>query len=67
MQNRQPDRLIYGEHPDQYVDLFKNSLATNAGIAVLVHGGYWRTEFTAELMDPLVSFLQARGMHCLRL
>jgi len=63
MQNRQPDRLIYGEHPDQYVDLFKNSLATNAGIAVLVHGGYWRTEFTAELMDPLVSFLQARGMH----
>lgn len=62
MQNRPSDRLTYGEHPDQYVDLFRTPSATDQGIIVLVHGGYWRTEFTAELMDPLVSFFQNKGM-----
>lgn len=62
MQNQQSDRLFYGDHPDQYVDLFDSPSATDLGTVVLVHGGYWRTEFTAALMDPLVTFFQSHAV-----
>lgn len=55
-----PPRLEYGAHPDQFVDLWEGD-PPSQGIAVLVHGGYWRATFTADLMLPLVHDLRQRG------
>lgn len=52
--------LAYGDHPDQYV---RCRLAQNVqrGVAVLIHGGYWREQHTADLMTPLATDLARRG------
>ena len=52
--------LPYGEHRDQVIELSVPG-GTPIGVAVLVHGGYWRAAFTRELMEPLASDLLARG------
>lgn len=55
------ERIIrYGPHPDQWIELTLPS-SPPRGVALLVHGGYWRSAFTAELMHPLVSSFAARG------
>lgn len=52
--------LAYGDHPDQYVRC-RSAQKAQRGIAVLVHGGYWRELHTADLMSPLVTDLSQRG------
>lgn len=55
--------IAYGPHDAQAVEC--RSPAPEAGpcrgIAVLVHGGYWRARFDASLMAPLVEDLLGRG------
>lgn len=53
--------LPYGAHPDQWVRVAQQPGDDDPrGCAVLVHGGYWRERFTAELMEPLAGlFLEA--------
>ncbi len=53
-------RHAYGSHPEQYVDRWAPS-SPCIGLAVLIHGGYWRGTFGADLMDPLAADLAARG------
>lgn len=48
----------YGSHPDQYVE-FIPAVGPRRGMAVLVHGGYWRERHTLELMRPLALSLAA--------
>jgi acetyl esterase/lipase len=59
---REPRRIAYGEDPDQYADL---RLPASSGgrypVAVLVHGGYWRSRWESDLMEPLAADLNARG------
>ena len=52
--------LAYGDHPDQHVRC-RSARTVQRGTAVLVHGGYWRERYTADLMDPLVENLAQRG------
>jgi acetyl esterase/lipase len=52
--------LAYGEHPDQQARC-RVAPEGRRGIAVLVHGGYWRERLTAELMNPLADDLSRRG------
>lgn len=52
--------LSYGDHPDQVVGLTVGP-GSATGLAVLVHGGYWRARFTRDLMDPLAADLAGRG------
>ncbi|WP_202619341.1 alpha/beta hydrolase family protein [Ornithinimicrobium cavernae] len=52
--------LRYGDHVDQVVDL-REPAEEPVGVAVLVHGGYWRARFTRDLMDPLAEDLVGRG------
>lgn len=52
--------LPYGDLPDQVVDLTEPAGPVR-GVAVLVHGGYWRARFTRELMEPLAADLARRG------
>ncbi|WP_291056426.1 prolyl oligopeptidase family serine peptidase [Herbiconiux sp.] len=56
-----PDRLLrYGSGDDQYIALSQPS-GQARGTLVLIHGGYWRAPFTAELMRPLVPEFTSRG------
>jgi len=48
----------YGSDPQQEVTLRPGG---PRGTIVLIHGGYWRARFTAELMLPLVAPLGDRG------
>ena len=50
----------YGDHPDQYVE-FMPADGPRRGVAVLVHGGYWRERHTLELMRPFALGLAAAG------
>ncbi|WP_214417176.1 alpha/beta hydrolase family protein [Sphaerisporangium fuscum] len=63
---RHPARRIpYGDHPDQWGELRLPPSAGAGGrgapVAMLVHGGYWRTIWGADLMDALAIDLAARG------
>jgi acetyl esterase/lipase len=53
-------RRSYGEHSDQHVDVYAPTGARRAMVAVL-HGGFWRAPYAADLMDPLCVDLAARG------
>ncbi|OBK04245.1 hypothetical protein A5746_19445 [Mycolicibacterium conceptionense] len=53
-------RHTCGSHPEQYVDRWAPGSAP-IGLAVLIHGGYWRGSFGADLMEPLAADLTARG------
>jgi acetyl esterase/lipase len=68
-------RIAYGDHPDQWGDLRlppvagvrppgAGALPPGAGarqpVAVLVHGGYWRSVWNADLMDALAADLAGR-------
>ncbi|MGG5753587.1 alpha/beta hydrolase [Zafaria sp. Z1313] len=50
----------YGDAPSQYAELTLPS-GTHRGTAVVIHGGYWRTEYDAGLGRPLAADLAARG------
>ncbi|MEV0597448.1 alpha/beta hydrolase [Nonomuraea cavernae] len=68
-------RVPYGEHRDQWADLYLPALpadppaadsagmAASAGapVAALVHGGNWRSVWAADLMDALALDLVDRG------
>ena len=65
-----PLRLPYGKHPDQYAEL---TLPDGGGTApaqnlppvvVIIHGGYWRSRYTAELGRPAARDLAGRGYAC---
>ncbi|WP_199537017.1 alpha/beta hydrolase family protein [Spongiactinospora gelatinilytica] len=63
---RHPARRVpYGEHPDQWADLRLPVDPRRAGaeppVAVLVHGGFWRSVWGADLMDAAAVDLAGRG------
>lgn len=54
------DRMQYGEHPDQWIDLYLPPGRVRAVVAI-VHGGYWRGAYTAELGVASAQDLVTRG------
>jgi len=61
----------YGEHPSQWAELFlpEPTHTPNGdrpvkchGVAVVIHGGYWRSQYGAELGEPLARDLAAHGI-----
>lgn len=52
----------YGEHPDQQLQYFAPAHPSLPGAALIIHGGYWRQKYTAELGVPLAKDLAARGV-----
>lgn len=60
-----PLRVPYGPHPEQWGDLHLPDAPDAARGAVpvvtLVHGGYWRSIWAADLMEALCADLTARG------
>lgn len=53
-------RIAYGSHPDQWAEL-RLPAAGRPPVAVLIHGGYWRSFWGADLMDALAIDLTERG------
>lgn len=55
----------YGEHAEQHYALTPPSAssAERLGTVALLHGGYWRAQFTRELMEPMVAALSGLGWH----
>jgi acetyl esterase/lipase len=52
-------RHNYGEHPSQFCELY--AVDEPAGVAVLVHGGFWRARYGLDLERPIAADLVARG------
>jgi acetyl esterase/lipase len=54
-------RLTYGDDPSQYAELLLPAGAGPAPAVVILHGGYWRASYGAELGRPLAADLVGRG------
>jgi acetyl esterase/lipase len=50
----------YGPHPDQYAELHIAG-GDHLGVAVVIHGGFWRAAYDASLGRQLASDLVERG------
>jgi acetyl esterase/lipase len=58
-------KYSYGNDPAQWGELFLPELpggGTRRGVVVVIHGGYWRPQYGAELGEPLAADLAAHGM-----
>ncbi|MEO5833644.1 MAG: alpha/beta hydrolase [Nakamurella sp.] len=62
-----PTRHPYGAHPDQWADLYRPAGPPRPGIAVVIHGGFWRSAYDAALGVPLAQALAERGHLALNL
>jgi pimeloyl-ACP methyl ester carboxylesterase len=61
----QRHRYSYGKDPSQWGELFLPALpdgGKHRGVVVVIHGGYWRSKYGAELGEPLAADLASRGM-----
>jgi pimeloyl-ACP methyl ester carboxylesterase len=60
----QRHRHNYGDDPSQWGELFLPELpggAGHRGVVVVIHGGYWRSKYGAELGEPLAADLAGHG------
>jgi acetyl esterase/lipase len=55
-----PEPYAYGPDPSQFCELFRPAGAP-AGVAIVLHGGFWRARYDRTLMHPLCADLAARG------
>jgi acetyl esterase/lipase len=55
------DEHRYGAHPEQWAELRLPDGREPSGIAVLLHGGFWRARYTLELMRAMATDLTRRG------
>lgn len=60
-----PTRFAYGPHPSQYAELSLPAGSAPAPVVVVIHGGYWRSSYGAELGRPLAADLVGRGFAAL--
>ncbi|GAA4366157.1 alpha/beta hydrolase family protein [Paeniglutamicibacter cryotolerans] len=51
----------YGSHPSQYAELYLPERRSRPGVAVIIHGGFWRQAYGAEYGRPLAADLARRG------
>lgn len=54
--------MHYGAHPDQHLQFFEPENVTAKGAVMIIHGGYWREKYTAQLGVPLAQDLAGRGI-----
>ncbi|MCY0906633.1 alpha/beta hydrolase [Arthrobacter sp. H14-L1] len=57
-----PIRYCYGADHSQYAELYLPHQRRYQGVVVVIHGGYWRSAYTAELGAPIAADLAAHGM-----
>ncbi len=57
-------RWNYGGHPAQYADLYSPTGPIQPAVLVIIHGGFWRSQYDSSLGDPLSRDLADRGFAC---
>jgi acetyl esterase/lipase len=57
---RRPTRLAYGDDASQWIDRYDPD-ATSRGTVVVIHGGFWKAMYGADLGGGLAQDLAARG------
>lgn len=55
-----PERIAYGDDPSQWLDLHEPEGASR-GLVVVIHGGFWKAQYGADLGTPLAADLVGRG------
>ncbi len=55
-------RLVYGDEPFQYGDLYVPGDGKRHPIVILIHGGFWRAAYELSLMTKLAQDLADRGI-----
>ncbi|WP_210649402.1 alpha/beta hydrolase [Nocardioides sp. SYSU D00065] len=60
MSRLQPERITYGDDPNRWVDVHQPE-GTPRGLVVVIHGGFWKAQYGADLGAPLAEDLAARG------
>lgn len=60
-----PMRYAYGTDPSQYAELSLPDGTGRVPVVVVIHGGYWRAGYGAELGAPLAADLTGRGFAAL--
>ncbi|UQX88845.1 alpha/beta hydrolase [Jatrophihabitans telluris] len=58
---RSPERHRYGSDESQWADLYRPRTADRDATIVVIHGGFWRSEYGADLGAPLAADLARRG------
>jgi len=58
--NAERRRETYGDDPSQYGELFLPD-GKPRGLVVVIHGGFWRAEYAADLGQPLAASLAEEG------
>jgi len=51
----------YGDSETQYLELRRPAAARSRGVVVVIHGGFWKVEYGADLGRPLAVDLTRRG------
>ena len=54
--------MHYGAHQDQWLRFYAPEQVTALGAVMIIHGGYWREKYTAQLGEALAMDLAARGI-----
>ncbi|NAZ80520.1 alpha/beta hydrolase fold domain-containing protein [Kineococcus sp. R8] len=62
-----PAVVAVGAHPDQHLEVRLPAGPGPHPVAVLVHGGYWRSRWACDLMDALAVDLAGRGFAAVNL
>lgn len=55
------EQLQYGSHSDQHIDVYPHESNKSDHWIVLVHGGYWRSRFDKQIMNPYIDALVNEG------
>ena len=54
------ERVAYGEDPSQWVDVHTPT-GRSRGLVVVIHGGFWKAQYSADYGAPLATDLARRG------
>jgi acetyl esterase/lipase len=57
-----PVRVSYGADPAQFGELYLPIAGQARGVAVVIHGGFWRQAYNLDLGRPLAADLAAAGI-----
>lgn len=61
------ERFAYGPDPSQFGELTRATASPSAGgvhgVAVIIHGGFWRERYDLDLGRPLAASMAAAGWH----
>ena len=55
------ERVSYGDDPNQFFELWRPE-ETPIGVAVMIHGGFWRAKYDLGHANPFCAALAAKGI-----